>query len=83
MTYRVVLAAGATAKFHNLPEHARDALVARVADLVERPWDDVRLLPGADETFRGTTFGDGRGMLEFHVDDAAEIIRIFDIVWLG
>ena len=28
-------------------------------------------------------FGEGRGMLEFHVDDAAEVIRIFDIVWLG
>lgn len=83
MTYRVVLAAGATAKFHNLPEQARDALVARAADLIERPWDDVRVLPGDDQAFRGTTFDDSRGMLEFHVDDEAEIIRIFDIVWLG
>jgi hypothetical protein len=83
VTYRVILAAGATAKFHNLPEHARDALVSRAADLIERAWDDVRVLPGGDQACRGTTFGDGRGMLEFHVDDGGEIIRIFEIVWLG
>ena len=78
MTYRVILAAGATAKFHHLPEHTRDALIARAADLVERPWDDVRAVPGVP----GTTFGGDQGMLEFYVDDAADIIRIFDIVWL-
>lgn len=83
MTYRVLLAAGAATKFHEMPEHARDALVARAADLIERPWDDTRvLLPGDDPAFRGATFDDGRGMLEFHVDDAGEVIRIFDIVWL-
>lgn len=53
MSYRVALAAGARPKFHLLPEHARDALVARAADLVERPWDDdVRVLPGDDTTRR-------------------------------
>lgn len=62
---------------------AREALVSRAADLVERPWDDARiLLPGDDPAFRGTTFDDGRGMLEFHVDDESEVVRIFDIVWL-
>jgi hypothetical protein len=41
------------------------------------------LRPGDDPTFRGTTFGEGGGMLEFHVDEAAEFIRLFDIVWLS
>lgn len=81
--YRAMLSAGAAEKFHYLPSPAREALVSRVADLVERPWDDARiLLPGDDPAFRGTTFDDGRGMLEFHLDEVAEIVRIFDIVWL-
>ncbi|MGQ0466914.1 MAG: hypothetical protein ACT4QG_16535 [Sporichthyaceae bacterium] len=84
MTYRIMLSVGAAERFHHLPAPARDALVSRAADLIERPWDNVRaLLPGDDPAFRGTTFDDGRGMLEFHVDDAGEVIRIFDIVWLG
>jgi len=28
-------------------------------------------------------FGEGYGLLSFHVDDAAELIRIFDIAWIG
>jgi hypothetical protein len=28
-------------------------------------------------------FGAGYGLLSFHADDAAEIIRIFDITWIG
>jgi hypothetical protein len=28
-------------------------------------------------------FGSGWGLLTFHVDDAAELIRIFDQIWIG
>jgi hypothetical protein len=29
-------------------------------------------------------FGEGYGLLSFHVDDdAAELIRIFDVAWIG
>jgi hypothetical protein len=83
VTYRVAFAAGAAAQFHNLPEHARDAVVRRAADLAERPWDDVRVLPPGDEpAFREAVFGRGHGLLAVHVDDAAELVRIFNIVWL-
>jgi hypothetical protein len=28
-------------------------------------------------------FGSGQGVLSFHVNETAELIRIFDIVWIG
>ena len=28
-------------------------------------------------------FGSGWGLLAFHVDDNAELIRIFDLTWIG
>jgi hypothetical protein len=84
VTYRVILAAGAAARFHHLPDHARDALVARAAELVDAPWDPASVLrPGDDPAFRETTFDQGQGLIDFYVDEAAEVIRIFNIVWLG
>jgi sugar lactone lactonase YvrE len=31
----------------------------------------------------GKVFGAGHGLLSFRVDQAAEVIRIFDILWIG
>ena len=39
--------------------------------------------PGGDTSFREAVFDHGRGLLGFHVDEDALLIRIFDIVWLG
>jgi hypothetical protein len=84
VTYRVVLAVGAAVQFHHLPTEAQNALVSRVADLVEAPWDEALVLPpGDDPAFRETIFGQGRGLLDFYIDDDAEVVRIFNIVWLG
>jgi len=30
-----------------------------------------------------TVFGSGNGFLGFYVDEDTQLIRIFDIVWLG
>jgi hypothetical protein len=38
--------------------------------------------PGKDPAYRITVFG-AYGLLTFHTDDASEIIRIFDITWIG
>ena len=83
MTYRIAFAAGAAAQFHNLPKHARDAVVHRAADLVERPWDGVTALPpGDDPAFQEVVFGNGPGLLAVHVNETDELIRIFNILWL-
>ena len=39
--------------------------------------------PGNDPAYRRTVFGAGYGLLSFRVGEAAELIRIFDILWIG
>lgn len=39
--------------------------------------------PGKDPAYRMTVFGAGHRLLTFHADGASEIIRIFDITWIG
>ena len=81
--YHVRFEGRARAQLHGLPGEAFEALVARVVDLVEDPWDAVVMPPGDDPAFRGTVFGSGWGLLTFHVDDDADLIRIFDLIWIG
>ncbi len=83
MTYRVRFEGRALAQFHGLPREAFDALVDRVVDLVEEPWDAVVMPPGDDPAYRRAVFGSGWGLLTFHVDDDAGLIRIFDLIWIG
>lgn len=66
-----------------LPSPAFDALVERVVDLVEEPWDADLMAPGDDPAYRQVVFGDGYGLLSFHVGNFTELIRIFDITWIG
>ena len=47
------------------------------------PWDATVMPPGKDPAYRITVFGAGYGLLTFHADNASEIIRIFDITWIG
>lgn len=83
MTYRVEFDGAALVQLNGLPSAAFDALVQRVVALVEEPWDASLMAPGDDLAERQATFGEGYGLLSFHVDDAAELIRIFDIAWIG
>ena len=83
MTYRVRFEAYALVQLHGLPNEAFDALLDRVVELVEAPWDAVVMPPGDDPAYRRTVFGAGWGLLTFHVDDNAELIRIFDLIWIG
>lgn len=83
MTYRVIFGGGAAIQYHELPEAAQDALVARAVEVADAPWDATVLPPGDDPAFRETTFGDGLGLLSFHVDEATETLRIFNLIWIG
>jgi hypothetical protein len=47
LTHRVEFGGGAQIQFHSLPEHGRDALIERAAELSERPWDAAITPPGA------------------------------------
>ncbi len=83
MTYRVRFEAYALVQLHGLPSEAFDALLDRVVELVEEPWDAVVMPPGDDPAYRRAVFGSGWGLLTFHVDDNVELIRIFDLTWIG
>lgn len=83
MSYQVRFENAALIQLNGLPSAAFDALVERVVALVDEPWDATVMPPGDDPAYRMTVFGSGYGLLSFHADDAAEIIRIFDITWIG
>ncbi len=83
MSYSVRFEGPALIQLNGIPPGAFDALVERAATLVDEPWDAAIMPPGKDPAYRMTMFGSGNGLLTFHVDDAAEVIRIFDITWIG
>ena len=83
MSYRVEFGGGAQVQYHSLPEEAREALIDRAVELADRPWDANVRPPGSDARFRETVFGSGSGLLGFYVDDTTQLIRIFDIIWIG
>ena len=83
MSYRPEFEGGALVQLNGLPRAAFDALVARVAVLVDEPWDAAVIPPANDPAYRRTVFGSGYGLLSFRVDEAAEVISIFDILWIG
>ncbi|GII81984.1 hypothetical protein Sru01_69660 [Sphaerisporangium rufum] len=81
MSFRVILSGSALARMKNFPDLAMNALIERTADLLAEPWDAHVLYPGRTD-YRHTTFG-GFGLLHFHVDEAAELITIYEVVWSG
>ena len=83
MSYLVRFEGKALVQLHGLPAVAFDALVERVVDLVDAPWDADLIDRGGDPAFRQVTFGRGSGLLSFRVDDTTEVIAIFDIAWIG
>jgi hypothetical protein len=73
----------ALTQLQRFPSDAFDALVERAADLVREPSDAELMTPGGDPSCRQVVFGHGYGLLSFRVDDAAELIAVFDIAWIG
>lgn len=83
MSYRIAFGGGSGAQFHDLPKPTQDALISRAVDLIEAPWDGTRMLAGGDPAFREATFDEGRGLVDIYVDEAAEVIQIFTVVWMA
>ncbi len=83
MTYQVEFERAALVQLSGLPAAAFDALVERVVVLVQEPWDADLMDLGDSPAHRQVIFAEGYGLLSFHVDDAIELIRIFDIAWIG
>ena len=67
MSYQVRFEGKALVQLSGLPSAAFDALVERVVDLVDEPWDAVVMTRGGDLAYRQVTFGQGYGLLTFRV----------------
>lgn len=83
MSYQVEFVGNALVQLRGLPRDAFEALVARVVELVDAPWDASVAAPGNNRALRDTTFGSGSGLLTFQVNDDAELIWISDITWIA
>lgn len=83
MSYRPEFEGSALIQLNALPKDAFDALVERVTVLVREPWEAAVIPPANDPVYRRTVFGAGHRLLSFPVDEAAGVIRIFDILWIG
>ena len=83
MTYRVEFEGATLMQLNGLPSTAFNALVERVTALVQEPLNADLMAPGGDPAYRQAIFGEGYGLLSFRADDLAELIRIFDIAWIG
>ncbi len=82
MSYRPHLEPGALRQMHGLPEQAFDMLVTLLARICDDPYDPVFSAPTGVPRRRVADVGDF-GFVVFAVDEAAGLIRVFDLVWTG
>lgn len=81
MTYRPRLEIEVLRQMRGLPDEAFDTLVRVVARICEDPYDRmVSMSAMAGSRVRMAELGDS-GFIEFTVEDAAKVVRIFHLVW--
>jgi hypothetical protein len=82
VSYRPHLESGALRQMHGLPEHALDMLVTLLTRICDDPYDPVFSAPTGVPRRRVADVGDF-GFIVFAVDETADLIRVFDVVWTG
>ncbi|HUZ51679.1 MAG TPA: hypothetical protein VMU94_04025 [Streptosporangiaceae bacterium] len=85
MSYRATLTGRALSQFRDLigDQDAYRPLMERILQLAESPWDAWPVAAAGDEpAHRQVEFGE-HGLLSFRVDDQAETLTIFSILWAG
>ena len=85
MSYRPALTGRALAQFSDIKDDKviYDAPIDKLLWPIDAPWDAWPVYPDGDEPeFREAQFGE-HGLLSFRVDDNAEVLIIFNILWTG
>ena len=84
MSYRPWLEDQALRQMGGLPAEALDLLAQAMARICEDPHDRLFSVAVRDEDpqARMAEFGD-LGFMEFEVDEAAGLIHVYTLVWLG
>lgn len=84
MNYRPWLEPSALRQMGGLPDDGLDELVSTTASICTEPYDRLHSVPvrADNPAERMAELGDN-GFIEFTVDEAEGLIRIYSIVWLG
>jgi hypothetical protein len=84
VSYRPFLEESALRQMGGLPGEALDVLVERMARICLDPYDRMLSMPllGGRPGARMAELGDD-GFVEFVVDEAAGLVRVYSLVWLG
>jgi hypothetical protein len=83
VTYRVELSPKALGQLGGFPPTAMDALVETLSWVVEYPADPLRTHPTDDDPYaRWAEFGDA-GLVTYRIDDAAQLVVVADVTWVG
>jgi hypothetical protein len=84
VSYRPWLDGEALRQMGGLPPEALDFLAQTMARICEDPYDRLFSMAVRDEDpqERMAELGDA-GFIQFTVDEAAGLIRVYDLVWVG
>ena len=83
MTYRPRLEQPVLRQMPGLPDDAFGMLTRTLARICEGPYDRLFSMPaGKDPRERMAELGDF-GFIVFTVDDDAELVRVYGLVWTG
>lgn len=84
MSHRVEFAATADAQLYGLPDEAFAGLIDTLVKVSRDPWgQSARESQNDDASYRWVVFGDGLGVTSFYVDEAQQIVRVYDVTWIG
>jgi hypothetical protein len=85
VSYRPYLESGALWQMHGLPEQGFDMLVTLLAKICDDPYAPVFSAPAGVPRRRVADVGDFGFIVfvVFVVDEAAGLVRVFDLVWTG
>jgi hypothetical protein len=85
LIYRVELSKAALAQLGGFPPAAMDALIVAMSWVVEYPADPLRTWPTGDPCIRRVEFGGrrGAGLVTYRIDDAAQVVTVADVTWVG
>jgi hypothetical protein len=85
VTFRAWVEENAVRQIHGVPDEALDELIRLMARICDDPYDAVLSLPvrPGDLSERMAEIADGRGFVEFRVDEQARLVRIYALAWIG
>ncbi len=83
MTWEPDLSERALSQLGGFPEDALDALGKGMAVVCDDPYDPLTTMATHDPMVRRADFGQGRGFVTYVPIDAAYVVRVVDIIWVG